>query len=259
MRIRYQSFVDPSESAAYVERLQAYLTEIARPGTEVEVIGLSPPDKHFHRITELRLGAQAVGNALVAQDDGCDAFLFGHFQEPGLYEARAACEIPVIGLGESTLHWAAQLGRLMVLVSIDPVFEAWHWEQAERYGLRERVLGVTALGVQVADFMPAFAGDRDTYESLVSRFREEVQPFVDRGAEVVVPAGGLFALLMARERGLRVGHAVVVNPIAVALKCAEVAVDLAALCGLGPSRGPSFALPPAEALAEYRAFVNRTT
>jgi hypothetical protein len=153
------------------------------------------------------------------------------------------------------MHWAAQLGRQMALVSIDPVFTAWHLEQAERYGLRDRVCGVVGLGVRVEDFAPAFAGDQDAYARLVSGFRTRVQALVENGAEVILPAGGLFALLTAHERDFRVGHAPVLNVIAVALKCAEVAVDLRILNGLDPSRGPSFALPAAEALDEYRRFV----
>ena len=255
MRIRYQSFVDPAESAPYLQRLAAYLHEAADPGTDVDVVGVSPPDTSFHRITELRCAAVAVDNALDAEERGFDAFVLGHFQDSGLYEARAACRIPVIGLGEASMHWAAQLGRLLALVSIDPVFTAWHWEQAERYGLRDRVAGVTGLGVRVEDFMPAFAGERAAYDRMVAAFRTQVQPLVDAGAEVVLPAGGLFALLTAHERDFRVGHAPVVNPVAVALKCAETAVKLRALTGLEPSRGPSFASPAREALDEFRAFV----
>ena len=74
---------------------------------------------------------------------------------------------------------------------------------------------------------------------------------------MIVSAGGLFALLTAREQAFRVGHAPVLNCVAVALKWAEAAVDLRALTGIEPSRGPSFASPTPEAVAEYRAFVER--
>ena len=145
----------------------------------------------------------------------------------------------------------------MALVSIDPVFTAWHWEQAERYGLRDRVAGVVGLSATVEDFAPAFAGDAEAYARLVEGFRREVEPLVEQGAEVIVPAGGLFGLLTARERGFRVGQAPVLNCVAVALKWAEAAVDLRALTGIEPSRGPSFATPSPEAVAEFRAFVAR--
>lgn len=256
-RVLYQSFVDSGQNAPYVERLRRYLSDIARDGMTVDVRGISPPDRWFGRLTELRCAAVAVDNALGAEEDGYDAYVLGHFQDSGLFEARSAVGIPVVGLGEASMHWAAQLGRSMALVSIDPIFVAWHWEQAERYGLRDRVAGVVGLGLAVEDFAPAFAGDREAYDRLVASFRRAVEPLVERGAEVIVPAGGLFALLTAHERGFRVGHAPVLNAVAVALKCAEVAVDLHRLNGLEPSRGPSFARPTPEAVAEYRGFVAR--
>jgi hypothetical protein len=80
---------------------------------------------------------------------------------------------------------------------------------------------------------------------------------VDAGADVIVPAGALVALLLAGEVGLTVGHAPVVNSVAVAFKQAETAVKLRSLTGLGPSRGPSFALPPQVALDDFRDFVRR--
>lgn len=257
MRLLYQSFVDPDLNAPYLERLQAYLNEIARDGVAVDVRGLSPPDRWFGRLTELRCAAVAVDNALAAEEEGYDGFVLGHFQDSGLYEARSAAAIPVVGLGESSMHWAAQLGRFMALVSIDPVFTAWHWEQADRYGLRDRVTAVVGLGLAVEDFEPAFAGDRAAYDRIVEAFRRRVEPLVERGADVIVPAGGIFGLLTASEHGFRVGHAPVLNCVAVALKCAEAAVDLRALSGIEPSRGPSFASPAPEAVAEYRRFVAR--
>jgi allantoin racemase len=257
MRILWQSFVDPAQNAPYLERLAAYLAEIADDGTTVDVHGLTPPDRDFGRLTEFRCAALAIDNALEAEARGYHAFVMGHFQDSGLYEARSAVEIPVLGLGETSLHWAAQLGRNLALVSIDPVFDRWHVEQIERYGFSGRVTRVTGLGLLVEEFAPAFAGDADAYNALLNRFRGLVQPLVDSGADVIVPAGALPALLFAGEHGLSVGHAPVVNCVAVTVKLGEAAVKIALTTGLGPSRGPSFALAPRRAVADFRTFVSQ--
>jgi allantoin racemase len=255
IRIWWQSFVDPAQNTAYLERLSTYLAEIADRGTSVDVHGVTPPDRDFGRLTEFRCAALAIDNALESAEQGYDAFVMGHFQDPGLYEARSAVPIPVLGLGELALHWASLLGRQIALVSIDPVFDRWHREQADLYGIGTRVTHVTGLGLVVEDFAPAFAGDADAYASLLARFRDLVEPLVEAGADVIVPAGALPALLFAREHGLTVGHAPVVNSVAVALKLTEAATRLAQLTGLGPSRGPAFALAPERAIADFRAFV----
>jgi len=256
VRIWWQSFVDPDRNEAYFERLSASLNERAREGTHVDVKGLSPPDRWFGRLTEFRCAALAIDNALEAAEQGYDAFALGHFQDPGLYEARSAVDLPVVGLGEATLHWAAQLGRRIALVSIDPVFDVWHREQADLYGLRDRVSHVAGLGALVEDFEPAFAGDAAAHERLRARFRELAEPLVADGADVIVPAGALPALLLA-EHGARVAHAPVVDSVAVLLKCTEAAVELHRLTGLGPSRGPSFARASTEAIAEFRELLRR--
>jgi allantoin racemase len=257
MRLLWQSFVDQTQNTAYFERLHAYLSELAAPGTSVELMGMQPPDRDFGRLTEFRCAIQTVENALAAEQQGYDGFVLGHFQDPGLYEARSAVRMPVIGTGEATLHFAAQLGRRIALVSIDRVFEVWHLEQAERYGLRERVVGIAGLGAMPEDFAAAFAGDEAAYQRMKTAFETCAGPMVERGADVVVPAGVLPGLLLSRERGLTIGHAPVVDCAAVALKSAEMWVALSKNSGIEPSRGPSFALAPSRAVKDIRDFVSR--
>ena len=121
-RLWYQSFVHPIQQAPYIERLQGLLDLVAGPEIRFEVHGLDPPDHFFHPLTEFRCAAQTIRNALEAERAGYDAFVIGHFQEPGLLEIRGAIDIPVIGLGEANLLAALSMGRRLGLVTIDPVF-----------------------------------------------------------------------------------------------------------------------------------------
>src|SRR5579871_3815591 len=102
-RIWYQSFVHPVQQAPYMERLQNLLGDVAGSDTRFEVHGLDPPDFSFHPLTEFRCAGQVIGNALRAEKEGYDAFVLGHFQEPGLLELRSSVDIPVISLGEANL------------------------------------------------------------------------------------------------------------------------------------------------------------
>ena len=119
-RVWYQSFVHPIEQAPYIKRLQDLLDSVAGPDFKFEVHGLDPPDQHFHPLTEFRCAAQTIRHALEAERAGYDAFVIGHFQEPGLLEIRGAVDIPVIGLGEANLLAALSMGRRIGLVTIDP-------------------------------------------------------------------------------------------------------------------------------------------
>ncbi|GAA0683927.1 aspartate/glutamate racemase family protein [Kitasatospora atroaurantiaca] len=249
-RIWYQSFTDPGVDAPYFGRLTSRIEGLADPGFEVVVHGMTPGDRHLHRLSELRCSMQAVRNAIAAQEEGYDAFVIGHFQEPGLAEARAAVDIPVIGLGESTMLHACTLGRKIALVTISPVFVPYHEEQIVRHGLQQRVIAVRAVDAEVADFNRAFT-EPELYRRMKEEFSQQLRPLLELGVDVVIPAGGYPMLLFAGERSFGLGGAVVLDGLPVAVMAAETAVRLRRLNGTGASRAPGSALPSEPALREF--------
>lgn len=255
MKIFWQSFIDATASAAYMARLSDYLNTIAEPGTTVDVRGISPPDRAFGRLSEFRCAILAIDNGIQAEADGYDAIVMGHFQDPGLYELKSAVSIPVIGAGEATMHFAAQMGRNLALVTLDDVFRSMHFEQGDLYGLGGRVTHVAGLNADPSDFSACFAGDAEAKRRMLDAFQACAEPLVKDGADVVVPAGVLPGLLIGGEFGLKVGHAPVVNCAAVALKGAEMQVRLRALNGIEPSRGPWCAKAPQQAIDDFRDLV----
>jgi allantoin racemase len=249
-RIWYQSFTDPAVDAAYFTRLDAYLQSVSGTGFEIGVAGIQPGDRYLHPITEFRCAAQVIANALTAEREGYDAFVIGHFQEPALAEARAAVDIPVIGLGEVTMLHACTLGRRIGLVTINPVFIPYHEDQITRHGLQRRVIAVASLAADVALFNRAFDDER-AYARLRESFIEQAGPMLDRGVEVIIPAGGYPMLLFGREHGLTIGGATVLNGLPVAVAAAETAIRLRRLNGTSTSRRAGYALPPGEAVEEF--------
>jgi Asp/Glu/hydantoin racemase len=251
-RIWYQSFVDPQDQRPYIDRLQEYLTAYAAPSVRFEVHGISPPDRYLSALTEFRCADQAIRNAIQAQQQGYDAFVIGHFQEPGLVECRSALDIPVIGLGEVAMLYACTLGRTFGLVTINPVFIPWHRDQIARLSLGQRAIGVRAIDTLVATYMQAFGDDR-VYRQVKEDFCQQALPLVELGAEVIIPAGGLPMLLLARENNFTIGGATVLNGIAVVAAMTEVALKLFRLTGIAASRQGTFAKAPPEAIQEFLA------
>lgn len=251
-RIWYQSFVDPTEQAAYVDRLRGRLSRLAAPGIVVDVHGISPPDRFFHPLTEFRCAEQTIRAALAAERAGYDAFVIGHFQEPGLTECRGAVGIPVLGLGEASLLFACSLGRRIGLVTIDPVFIPWHEEQVIRHGLAQRVGGVVAIKADLPRFMRAFT-DADEYARAREDFVHQVQSLVERGCDVLIPAGGLPMLLFAEEQPFLIERAVVLDGIATVIKAAEMAIALHRVTGVAASRRGLYARAPEGAIADFLA------
>jgi Asp/Glu/hydantoin racemase len=253
MRIRWQSFIDPARHREYFGLLEAQLRRSAGEGVSYEIVGLDPPDTELHRLSETRCGVRAVAGAIAAERDGCDAFLIGHFQDSGLHEARSAVEIPVLGLGESSMLHACTLGQHAGLVTIDPIFIPWHTEQIARYGLRERVIGVTAMArLAVEDYVKA-CDDDDAFARVLAQFEQAAQALLSAGAEVLIPAGGLPALVLSRRPELEVGGAALLNPVPVLAKHGEAAVALGRLGLPVASRKGAFALPSERCREEFLA------
>jgi allantoin racemase len=251
MRIRWQSFIDPEHHRDYFELLRRELEQSAGDGVSYEIVGVRPPDTELHRLSETRCGLRVVANAIAAEGEGYDAFALGHFQDSGLHEARSAVQIPVLGLGETSMLHGCALGQLIGLVTIDPIFVPWHREQIVRYRLGERVIGVTALsGLTVADYVSACSDD-DAFRRVLEQFERVAQPLLEAGAEVLIPAGGLPALVLSRRPGLEVGGAAVLNAVPVLAKYAEAAVALARLGQPVASRRGAFALPSERARQEF--------
>jgi len=250
-RIAWQGFTDPVANQPYVDRLLAYLNEVADAGYSFEFSGITPPDYYVHRLTELRCSVQAVAAAIELERNGVDAVVLGHFQDAGLWELRSTLSIPVVGLGESTMLWACQMGYRFGLITIHPNFREWHEQQVRAYSLAGRCAGVRAMDTGVDVFMDAFAGSAASIRHIESQFDALGRELAAAGAEVLIPAGGLPALLLGTRDRYTVDGAVVLNANAIAAKQAEVAVKMRALCGSEPCRTGTFKRASQEAIDEF--------
>jgi allantoin racemase len=251
-RVRYQSFVHPTRHAAYMERLEEHLAQVADPGTRFEVTGIDPPMTQLDRLSELRCAVRAIRNAIAAEREGSDAFVHGHFYDSGLYDMRATVDIPVVGLGEASFHFACTTAWRLAVVTIHPRFVPIIEEQVARYGLAERVVAVKAIETDPARMDAAFL-DRAAFEEIAEDFRAEAAEVVAAGAEVILPGGGFPSLLFASSGGLEVDGARVLDVIAIAARWAQMAVHLRRGDGTGPSRVGAFAKPAEQALEEFVA------
>lgn len=251
MRIWWQSFVDEQAGGPYLRHLGAYLNRMAGEDVEVTLGGMSPSARGWSRLSEMRGAVNCVRAALTAEQEGYDAFVIGHFQEPGLAEVRSTVGIPVIGLGESVILWSSHLGRRLGLISVDSVFEAIHVEQFDRLGLSTRLAGVRALDSTLKDFENAF--EAAGYEALRSRFVDAAAELVAAGADVIIPAGGLFGMASAHEVDFTVDGAPVVPSVLIALEWAQMTVRVSRASGVRPSSRSSYRPAPEDAVSDFMA------
>ena len=246
LKIWFQGATDRVHMAPYISKVEAHLKSILDPEFSATFHTTTPPATTTHAITEFRIAANLIRNAVRAEQEGYAAMAITHFQDAGLMEVKSVVDIPVLGLGETTLFHACTLGRKLGLVTINPVFIPWHEEQVIRYGLQQRVVGVRAVDATVKDFIDAFAG-KSAYEALYPKWERECRALLDAGADVIVPAGGLPMMLFSGE----IGGAPVVNGITVIAKSAEMAIKLRNYGAGRVSRRSNLVRPPDKALKEF--------
>jgi Asp/Glu/hydantoin racemase len=245
-KIWFQGATDRVHMAPYIAKVEAHLKEILDPGFTSTFNTTTPPATTTHALTELRVAANFIRNAVEAERQGYHAVAINHFQDAGLMEAKSAVGIPVLGLGETSLFHACSLGRKLGLVTINPIFIPWHEDQVIRYGLQQRVIGVRAVDARVSDFIDAFAS-QEAYDALYPKWERECRALLDAGADVIVPAGGLPMMLYGSPPGANIDGAPIVNGITVLAKTAEIFIKMRT----GVSRRSNFAIPPDKALKEF--------
>src|SRR5215831_14247137 len=161
MRIWYQSYVDP--------------------GTEVDIKGITPYDSYAHPIVEFRCAREMICNAVRAEREGYDAFVIGHFQDAGLYEARSVVSIPVVALGEASMLYSCQLGQRIGIVTINTRYIPWFHHQITKYGLERRVTGVHAMQFEPGQILKAYESEK-LADEVARLFAAQAQPLVAGGA-----------------------------------------------------------------------------
>jgi Asp/Glu/hydantoin racemase len=251
-RIWAQGATDQVGHRHYLAALLPHMQACTDPDFALEFKTMTPSVTTVHALSEFRFARQVIRGAIEAERAGYDVFFMNHFQDVGLYDARASVNIPVLGLGEATLLHACTMGRRLGLLAINPAFLPTHAEQVHRYGLKPRIAGIRAIDASIADYMEAFTSPPKKAE-LWTVFEREARRLIDAGADIIVPTGGIPMMLFGNEPGAHVDGAPIVNGVTVVIKAAEMAVKLKRLGFPIASRHPQsgFALPSRQALEEF--------
>ena len=222
--------------------------QAARADTEIEILWVSPgleraTDVHpyFFFLNE----REVIEKVIEAEEHGCDAVVIGCYCDPGLHKVRGIVNIPVIGLCESSIHFASQLGRRFGVVTLasQSIIDGTE-DNIILYGLRDKAItpSVRAQSMSIADtFIKGIADPKIAADDVVKAAKECVAD----GANVVI-IGCLGLGVLCTSAGVtRVDESVpLVDCVPVGIKTAEMMVDLRKVRGEPfVSRIGTYALP----------------
>ncbi len=256
MRLFYQSLgvTRRSESGPYAQKLAAILAGAVAPGTTIDVFGLSPGKAiadQYRYLEHLDTG-EILDNGLRAEREGYDAFLIGNIFEPGLHALRELLNIPVLGLCEASVFVASLMAPNFSVVNVNPKFARRVSENIAGYGLAGRLVSIDQMNVERAAVFDRAFDDAAVREGVFEQFRAAARQGLAKGAEAVIPAGGIVTTLLAESGVHEVDGAPVVNGLLALAKVGELATSLKALTGHFTSKRLTYAPPAGTLLADIR-------
>lgn len=247
-RLLYQSFGPPSNKP-YLEALRRVVDAAASVhGVAVELGGLSRArlGQKQHPAFHLAAGSDLLDAVMEAERTGVAAAVIGNIQDPALHECRQICEIPVVGMLEASMAFATSIGRSVVLVTTSEATIPLLEDRLRQYGFASRVQSIRPMLRGLTAVSESF-DVRERRAEAVNEFRAVAEPAVREGAEVVLPASGMLATLIAVEAGFSAAWdldlgAPVLNPAWLAVASAAQ-LAIAYEHGLATSRRRMFKRP----------------
>jgi allantoin racemase len=256
MRLFYQSLGASRRSTdgPYARALAAILRAAAAPGTTIDVHGLSPGKAiaDQYRYLEFRDTGEIVENGLKAERQGYDAFLIGNIFDPGLHALREVLNIPVLGLCEASVHLACLMGANFSVVNVNAKFSRRVAENIAATGLAGRLTSMEEIEVERAGQFDRAFDDDAAREAVIERFRVAARRGIAKGAECVIPAGGIVMTILAASGVHEIDNAPVVNGLIALVKIGELAVNMRTLTGHFTSKRLSYAPPSGKLLDDIR-------
>jgi allantoin racemase len=254
MRVWYQSLVDSGRMPPYFEGLKARAAKVARPGVEVDFHGMPPETYGGPTPAEVAVHPYLMSlhvqfildNALRAQKQGYDVFAVGSVQDPALELARSLVDIPVVGYGESAMHFACCLGSRFAVLAFAAGFGQMLDLRIHELGLRERALPTVVLDVGFDDVGRALQEPGE----LVRVFEAAARKAIAQGAEALIPGQLYLSEAIARAGLTRIDEAPIVDGLAATLKMAEAMFDLKRL-GIGVTRRGYTHARPTQEMIDY--------
>ena len=251
-RILYLSLSRGNYSANYFPVLRRYIDEFVGADTEVEIRGARVGRIDSFRFWEALDSVSILDSVLDAEQSGFDAVAIGNILDPALREARSMVDIPVLGLGETSMLTACLMGSRFGLVGVNPYFGGRFEENVAKYGLQGRLAGIEFMDLTPHELDACFA-EESGRQKAKNAFVRAARATMDQGAEVIVPAGGRIAAFLNFLGVREVDDAPVLDGTATLLAMTQAAIRIRAAAGTFVSRRRLYARAPAELVASAAA------
>lgn len=187
--------------SAYVPLLQRNLDLVKREDTAITFRfcewgnpGMEPA---FYSYMDHLSSVMVYHAAARAEEEGFDAVVINCFGDPMLWEVRQAVNLPVVGIGESSMFLSALMGLKFGIVHISAYNVPGQRDRIAKYGLTDRCAGIRPIGEPPAAQEQALLDARET----IKAFTLTARMLIEDGAEILIPACSLMSPAMRLAPG----------------------------------------------------------
>ncbi len=201
------------------------IKEVVNPQTEVVVRNLkdAPPaiECEYDKDLASPFVIREVGKAC---NEGFDAVIINCFDDPGLEASREISKTLVLGVGETSIYTALNLGFKIGIISTGESARNIYYRRAIKLGLRNRIVYTSGVGINVLNLRKDL---RRTKEEV----RKEIINAIQNYDVDIIVLGCTGFLGLAKELTDEIGLPVI-DPTLITVKLAEAYIKL----GLSHSR-----------------------
>ena len=161
-----------------------------------------------------------------AEKEGFHAVVIGCYLDPGLQAAKQLLNIPVLGIAESSMHFASMACSRFAVVTSDKHYILGIEGLLKRYGMEGSVISnspVRAITFDSNEYEKLLFSAN--YERIIEDFQMIAKSCIDDGAELIIAGCGTLAAILTGQGLHAIGDVPMINPLLVTLKFAEATVD----------------------------------
>lgn len=258
MRLWYQSATDFRTHPNYASALETHARRILGTNVSVSFHGREAGMGGDLPMTDV-IGSPIVYQSVVlpefvnalmtAETEGCDAFILGSYSEPCLAELRSLAKIPIVSIAEATYLTAMTLAPKVGIITLSKLVVPHIEKSLALHKISDRTTGVTL----VDDWMEEETLDEQFLRPgpYLDKVRAAVRKSAAGGAQLVVPAEGLVALISAQNGLDAVDGIPLLDSVGTALLFAEFQAKLFAGTRIAHSK-IAYRPPSPEAVSHLR-------
>lgn len=210
--------INPVGVDVWNELTLSYATQVLSPDAKVAVRNIPDAPPYIETEYEKELAAPlVVREVLRASKEGFHGVIINCFDDPGLEASREVSDIPVFGIGETSLMVAMLLGYNVGIVSTGREWSTLYRRRASQLGIEKRVVYISGIEVPILEL-------RKDVDKVVGLLAEKIEKAKDLGVDVIVLGCGGFIGLA--DKLSSVTGVPVVDPTLTTLKVAEAFVKL---------------------------------